>query len=153
MCCFLLFLWWAILNEVYPLCWCLDLYFCFVCCLDKASCTGCYWFLGDAGSCIQVVSSVCVLTIWYSLELVLWKSRILEPVFPLQRLKASGFHKWFVMALSEIKTNTTKWKTKDELQTNGSYKIRQIIIKIMEYTHIHIHPWEKSKQSNQNKIQ
>jgi len=41
------------------------------------------------------------------------------------------------MALSEIKTNIQKRKTKDELQTNGSYKIRQIIIKIMEYTHIH----------------
>ena len=30
----------------------------FVCCLDEASCTGCYWWLGDAGSCIQVVSFV-----------------------------------------------------------------------------------------------
>ena len=28
------------------------LYFCFVC-LDEASCTGCYWWLGDARSCIQ----------------------------------------------------------------------------------------------------
>ena len=39
------------------------------------------------------------------------------------------FHKWFVMALSEIKTNIQKQETKDESQTNGSYKIRQIIIK------------------------
>ena len=39
------------------------------------------------------------------------------------------------MALSEIKTNTQKWETKSEPQTNGSYKIRQIIIKVMEYTH------------------
>ena len=31
-------------------------YFCFVCCLDEASCTGFYWWLGDARSCIQVVS-------------------------------------------------------------------------------------------------
>ena len=44
------------------------------------------------------------------------------------------------MALSDIKTNIQEWATKDESQTNGSYKIRQIIIKIMEYTHIHIHP-------------
>ena len=51
------------------------------------------------------------------------------------------------MALSEIKINTQTGKkktqtgeTKDEPQTNGSYKIRQIIIKIMEYMHIHIHP-------------
>ena len=57
------------------------------------------------------------------------------------------------MALSQIKTNNQKRETKDEPQTNGSYKIRQMIIKIMEYTHIHIHPREKSKQSNKNKVQ
>ena len=39
------------------------------------------------------------------------------------------------MALSEIKANIQKRKAKDEPQTNGSYKIIQIIIKIMEYTH------------------
>ena len=47
------------------------------------------------------------------------------------------FHKWFVMALSEIKTNIQKQEPKDEPQTNDSYKIRQIIFKIVEYTHIH----------------
>ena len=52
-----------------------------------------------------------------------------------------------------IKTNIPKRETKDEPQTNGSYKIRQIIIKIMEYIHIHIHPRVKSKQSNKTKIQ
>ena len=57
------------------------------------------------------------------------------------------------MALSEIKTNIQKQETKDEPQKNGSYKIRQIIIKIMEYIHIHIHPQAKSKQSNKNKVQ
>ena len=62
-------------------------------------------------------------------------------------------HTRFVMALSEIKTNIQKWKTKDEPQTNGSYKIRQITIKIMEYTHTHKNPWAKSKQSNKNKVQ
>ena len=41
------------------------------------------------------------------------------------------------MALSEIKTNIQKGETKVEPQTNGSYKIRQIIIKIMENTRIH----------------
>jgi len=41
------------------------------------------------------------------------------------------------MALSDIKTNIQKCETKDEPQTNGSYKIRQIIIKIIEYAHIH----------------
>jgi len=54
------------------------------------------------------------------------------------------------MALSGIKTNAQKREIKDEPQTNGSYEIRQIRIKIMEYTHIHIHPWAKSKQSNKN---
>ena len=57
------------------------------------------------------------------------------------------------MALSESKTNIQKWETKEEPQTNGSYKVRQIIVKIMEYTHIHIHPWAKWKQSNKNKVQ
>ena len=47
------------------------------------------------------------------------------------------FDKWFVLALREIKTNIQKWEAKDEPQTNGSYKIRQIVIKIMEYAHIH----------------
>ena len=41
---------------------------------------------------------------------------------------------------SKIKANIQKQETKDEPHTNGSYKIRQIITKIMEYAHIHIHP-------------
>ena len=57
------------------------------------------------------------------------------------------------MALSEIKTDMQKQETKDEPQTNCSYKTRQIIIKIMEYTHIQIYPQAKSKQSNKNKVQ
>ena len=36
------------------------------------------------------------------------------------------FHKWFFMVLSEIKTHTQRQETRDESQTNGSYKIRQI---------------------------
>ena len=55
------------------------------------------------------------------------------------------------MALSEFETNTPKWESDDEPQTNDSYRIRQIIIKIMKY--IHIHSWAKSKQSNKNKVQ
>ena len=80
-----------------PVCWWLGLCVCFVCCLDEASCTGCYWWLGAAGSRIQAASSVWVLTIWSSLGLVLWSSRVLESVLPLQRLRAwslgSG-HSW-----------------------------------------------------------
>ena len=39
------------------------------------------------------------------------------------------------MAFNGINTNAQKEETKDEPQTNDSYKIKQIIIKIMEYTH------------------
>ena len=46
----------------------------------------------------------------------------------------------FSMALSDIKTNIQKQEDKDEPQTNSSHEIRQIMIKLMEYTHIHIHP-------------
>ena len=53
-----------------PACWWLSLFF-FVCCFDEASCPGCYFWLGDARSCIQVVSFLWVLTVWYSLGLVL----------------------------------------------------------------------------------
>ena len=56
----------------YSGCWWLGLHFCFVCCLDEVSCTGCYWWLVDAASYFQVVSFVWVLTIWYSRGLVLW---------------------------------------------------------------------------------
>ena len=57
------------------------------------------------------------------------------------------------MALSEIKTNIQERETKDEPQTIGSYKIRQIIIKIIEYTHMHSYSWAKSIQSNKSKVQ
>ena len=68
----LFFLWWAGLSEMVVLSDGLGLCFCFVCCLDELSCTGCYWWLGDVGSCITVVSCMWVFTIWYLLELVLW---------------------------------------------------------------------------------
>ena len=57
------------------------------------------------------------------------------------------FPKWFLMALSEIKTNTPKRETKDEPQTNGSYKIRQIIMKIIEI-HIYMYTHEQSENSS-----
>ena len=56
-------------------------------------------------------------------------------------------HRWFLTALNEIRTNTQSWETEDEPQTNGSYKIRQTIIKIMAYT-----PISKIEQSNKNKV-
>ena len=57
------------------------------------------------------------------------------------------------MTLSEIKTNIQKGEKKEEPYTNCSYKIRQIIIKIMEFTHIQTHPQAKSKQLNKDKVQ
>ena len=57
-------------------------------------------------------------------------------------------HKWFVMALKESKSNIQKWETKDEPQTNGSYKVRKIIIKIMEYTYIYIYTHEQSENGS-----
>ena len=111
--------------------------------LDEASCTGCCWWLGDARTCIQVVCLVWVLSIRYSLGLVLWS---LGPGSQYSHSKGSGLDLWsgtkipqVVMASSEIKTNIQKQETKDEPQTNCSYKIRQIIMKIMEYTHTHTH--------------
>ena len=141
-----------------PVFWWLGLYFCLVCCLDEASCTGCYWWLGDIGSCIQVASFVWVLNLLLSRvsSLVVWGLGVSAPTPKAQGSISAQewrFHKWFAMALREIKTNIQKQETKDELQTNGSYKTRQIIIKIMKYTHIHIHPWTKWRQSNKNKAQ
>ena len=64
-----------------------------------------------------------------------------------QPSKGSGLDLWsrmkilqVVYGIKEIKTNIQKQEAKDEPQTNDSYKIRQIITTIMEYTHIHIHP-------------
>ena len=39
------------------------------------------------------------------------------------------------MALIEVKINIQNREITGEPQTNGTYKIRQIVIKIMEYTH------------------
>ena len=69
----------------------------------------------------------------------------MESALLLQRLRTQSlargwrFHKWFVIALKGIKTNTQKEKRKGKPQTNGKYKITQIITKIMKYTHTYIH--------------
>ena len=137
-----------------PVCWWLGLYFYCCCCLDEVSCTGCYWWLGDAGSGIQVLLVVGWCWVWYSSGFICVSSHYLilprvsslvvqglgvSVSTPKAQSLISGqeqrFLKWFVMALSKIKTNIQKWETRDEPQTNGSYRIRQIIIKIMEYTY------------------
>jgi len=52
-------------------------------------------------------------------------------VLPLQRLRAQSlarevrFHRWFVMALKGIKTNTLKHETKGKPQTNDKFKINK----------------------------
>ena len=113
---------------------------------------GWYWVLYSSG--FLCVSSHSFLLPRAS-SLVIWGLGVCTPT-PKARGLISGqewrLHKcffFFLMALSEIKTNSQKWKNKDEPQRNDSYKIRQIIFKIME----NIHPWAKSKQSNKNKVQ
>jgi len=59
-CCCCFSLWWAECG-VNPVCWWLGLYFCFVCCLDEASCTGCYWrVLLAFGWCQVLYTSGCI---------------------------------------------------------------------------------------------
>ena len=53
------------------------------------------------------------------------------------------------MALIEVKINIQNREITGEPQTNGTYKIRQIVIKIMELTHILLQA--KSKQFNKIK--
>ena len=126
----LFFLWWARLSEVVT--FLLMIGFVFLFCLFFR------WgvlhrVLLVAGWCqvlIQVVSFVWVLSIWYHLGLL---SGNLGSWSQCSHSKAQGlifgqeqrFYKRFVMALSEIKTNTLKQETKDEPQANGSYKIRE----------------------------
>jgi len=56
------------------------------------------------------------------------------------------------MKLSDIKTNTQKWETKDEPQKNGSYKIRKIIVIIMEYTYMKEQTRKTQAQINEEEI-
>ena len=87
-------------------------------------------------------------------SLVIWGLGVSAPTPKAQGLISGQewrFHKWFVIALRESKANIPKWETKDEPQTNCSYKIRQIIIKILEYTHIH--PWAYSPMSKVKTVQ
>ena len=53
------------------------------------------------------------------------------------------------MALRESKTIIQKRETKDEPETNNNYKIRQIIIKTMEYN-IYIYTHEQIENSPTN---
>ena len=82
-------------------------------------------------------------------SLTVYSLGVSAPIPKVQGLISSQeqrFHKWFVMALRESKTNIPKWETKDEPQTNGSYKIRQIIIKMMEYAQ-YIYTHKQSQNS------
>ena len=100
------------------------------------------WLMPDLVSYAFLLLSSHYLILPGARSLVVYDLGVSSPTPKAQGLisgQEQRFHKLFVMALSEIKTNTQKWETRDEPQTNVSYKIRQII-KIMEYTHIHIHP-------------
>ena len=70
--------------------------------------------------------------------------------------KGSGLDLWSGTKIPEEVCYGIKWdwneypKTRNQRWTPDKWqlKIRQILIKIMEYTHIHIHPSAKWKQSN-----
>ena len=52
-------------------------------------------------------------------SLVVWGLGVSAPTSKAQGLisgQEQRFHKWFVMALSEIKTNIQKWETPDKWQ-------------------------------------
>ena len=60
-------------------------FFCLVYCFCEASCTGCCWQLGDTRSGIQVEAFV---RVFMNIGLgVLWQSRVLDSMLPLQRLR------------------------------------------------------------------
>ena len=88
---------------VNPVCWWLALYFCFVCCLDEESCTGCYWWLGDSGSCIQVAFFVWLLTphCWFSGCLGSWSQ--------CSNSKGSGFVLWSGTMIPQVVCYGIKW--------------------------------------------
>ena len=89
------------------------------------------WVLYSSGS-LSVSSHYLILP--RASSLVVWGLGVSAPTLKTQGLISGHklrFHMWFVMALCESKTKTQKWEAKDEPQTNGSYKIRQIITKIM----------------------
>ena len=92
------FLWWTKLSEVVILSADDWVCICFVCCLNEVSCTGCYWWLGDARSCNRVVSFVWVLTIWYSAphsSTLAWKIPWMEEPGRLQSTGSLGVgHDW-----------------------------------------------------------
>ena len=143
--CLFVFLWLARLSEVvilFAYYW-VDI-FLFVCCLDEASCTGCYWWLGYARSCIQAVSLVWILLRLPSVSSLIFSGLGVCAPTPKSWGLLCGheqrFYKRCVIALSR--------ETRDELQTNGNYKIRQIIIKIMEYTHTHTHIYIHKQSQN-----
>ena len=116
-----------------PVCWWLGLYFCLLFrwgILHRVLLmVGWCWVLYSSG--FLCVSSHCLILSRVS-SLVVLDLGVSAPTLKVQGFISGQeqiFHKWFVMELRESKTNIQKWETKDEPQTNGSYRIRQIIIK------------------------
>ena len=56
------------------------------------------------------------------------------------------------MTLNRIKANTLKQETKCKPETNGKYKVRQILTKILEYIHTpHTHTNQNSLKKERKK--
>ena len=131
----LFFLWWASLSEMVILS-ADDLVCILVCLLFR--CSVLHRVLLVVGWCHVLYSRgfLCVISHYFILpkvsSLVVLDLGVSAPTLKVQGFISGQeqiFHKWFVMELRESKTNIQKWETKDEPQTNGSYRIRQIIIK------------------------
>ena len=108
-----------------PVCWWLGLYFCFGLLFRWGVLhrvllvVGWCWVLYSSDF-LYVSSHYLILP--RDSSLVDWGLGVSAPTPKAQSLilgQEQRFHKWFVMALREIKTNNQKWDSKDEPQTNG----------------------------------
>ena len=139
-------------------CWWLGLYFCFVCCFDEVSCTGCYWWLVMPGLVLKWFP-LCKFSLfdtpygYFSGSLGSWSQSSHSKAQGLMSVQEWRFHKWPIMALSDIKTNTKKminqrstpdkWQLQNQAnnnQINGIYtytpisKIKTIQLKYSRLT-------------------
>ena len=140
-----------------PVWWWLGLYFSFVCCLDEAPTQG-----ATVGYVMPGLVFKWFLLCEFSLSdtpygLFSGSQRSLSQHSHFQRLKGWSLVR---MKIPQVICYSINWdeqkypkmKTKDKHQTNGSYKIKQIIIKTMEI-HICIYTYKQKQQSNKNKVQ
>ena len=121
-----------------PVCWWLGLYSSFVCCLDEASCTGCYWWLGDAGSCIQVVSFMWARTHEQTLRYTKYDHRTRQ--IKTRQKKPHEFKTWHHPTTSSILWRMPHLNNKQNKNTNP-------IISRQDYHSLSLFHQRKNKQT------